>query len=319
MSWRGKRTSRAGVTLIELLVVILIVIILAVALLPLLAPFVVKAKYAAGGWPALGNLRTKIELFQAENEYLPGLYRAKNGDVVYDPASGVTWDKCAYGSSQLADTVNDDLASSTVQVDGPWGQTVKMGALGTEYYRQIGTVSGGLAGYYRFSDIWSQIPAAADASISCHFLKDLEMDATELSDRTCNPEHFYYAAPCGKYKSGRYCYVLGCLGDGEKLATGTGIVILTLKNPAHTGSPKIVATWQRYKGEFDGVDTLAEQLNIAYVTPYTAIPDPTTALSNDEKAQLANNVYIPLVDLMSDTDADVNNAIQRMRLVGWKF
>ena len=59
--------ARSGVTLVELLVVILIVTILAVSLLPMLQPFVVEAQYAAEAIPVIGNLRTKIGVFQYDH------------------------------------------------------------------------------------------------------------------------------------------------------------------------------------------------------------------------------------------------------------
>ena len=66
-----KMKAKAGVTLVELLVVILIVTILSVSMLPLLQPFVTEAQYAAEAIPVIGNLRTKIGLYQYEKGYLP--------------------------------------------------------------------------------------------------------------------------------------------------------------------------------------------------------------------------------------------------------
>lgn len=68
-----KMKAKAGVTLVELLVVILIVTILSVSLLPLLKPYIEKAKYAAEPIPVLANLQTKIELYQYEKNLLPGV------------------------------------------------------------------------------------------------------------------------------------------------------------------------------------------------------------------------------------------------------
>lgn len=66
-----KMKAKAGVTLVELLVVILIVTILSVSLLPLLKPYIEKAKYAAEPIPVLATLQTKIELYQYEKNVLP--------------------------------------------------------------------------------------------------------------------------------------------------------------------------------------------------------------------------------------------------------
>lgn len=66
-----KMKAKAGVTLVELLVVILIVTILSVSMLPLLQPFVTEAQYAAEAIPVIGNLRTKIGLYQYDKGRLP--------------------------------------------------------------------------------------------------------------------------------------------------------------------------------------------------------------------------------------------------------
>ena len=70
------RKAKAGVTLVELLVVILIVTILSVSMLPLLKPFVVEAQYAAEPIPVIGNLRTKVGLYQ----YDKALILTSDGD-----------------------------------------------------------------------------------------------------------------------------------------------------------------------------------------------------------------------------------------------
>ena len=63
--------ARSGVTLVELLVVILIVTILSVSMLPLLQPFVTEAQYAAEAIPVIGNLRTKIGVYQYDKGHVP--------------------------------------------------------------------------------------------------------------------------------------------------------------------------------------------------------------------------------------------------------
>ena len=66
-----KMKAKAGVTLVELLVVILIVTILSVAMLPLLTPFVTEAQYAAEAIPVIGNLRTKIGVYEYDKGRIP--------------------------------------------------------------------------------------------------------------------------------------------------------------------------------------------------------------------------------------------------------
>jgi len=71
--------ARAGVTLVELLVVILIVTILSVSMLPLLQPFVTESQYASEAIPVIGNLRTKIGLYQYDKGQLPNSYASTAG------------------------------------------------------------------------------------------------------------------------------------------------------------------------------------------------------------------------------------------------
>lgn len=81
--------ARAGVTLVELLVVILIVTILSVSMLPLLQPFVVEAQYAAEAIPVIGNLRTKIGVYQYDKAQLPWGMQQKHGSAA--AAAVETW------------------------------------------------------------------------------------------------------------------------------------------------------------------------------------------------------------------------------------
>lgn len=76
-----KMKAKAGVTLVELLVVILIVTILSVSMLPLLQPFVTEAQYAAEAIPVIGNLRTKIGLYQYDKGKLPYGMLEKHGST----------------------------------------------------------------------------------------------------------------------------------------------------------------------------------------------------------------------------------------------
>lgn len=77
-----KMKAKAGVTLVELLVVILIVTILSVSMLPLLQPFVTEAQYAAEAIPVIGNLRTKIGLYQYDKGQLPTYTKSTYTNVV---------------------------------------------------------------------------------------------------------------------------------------------------------------------------------------------------------------------------------------------
>ena len=117
-----KMKARSGVTLVELLVVILIVTILSVSMLPLLQPFVTEAQYAAEAIPVIGNLRTKIGLYQYDKGYLPNDWAQHNSD-----ANVQTWlvdkdDPEAYvpGSYVLAKIAAGDTKDAPTDTD--WTQ-----------------------------------------------------------------------------------------------------------------------------------------------------------------------------------------------------
>ncbi len=123
-----KMKAKAGVTLVELLVVILIVTILSVSLLPLLKPYIEKAKYAAEPIPVIANLQTKIELYQYEHTLLPGtissttagdyytwfLNTSTSGGVAsYSPRTKTANSTTVMDSGHLQDLTNTDWQDLT--------------------------------------------------------------------------------------------------------------------------------------------------------------------------------------------------------------
>ena len=121
-----KMKAKAGVTLVELLVVILIVTILSVSMLPLLQPFVTEAQYAAEAIPVIGNLRTKIGLYQYEKGYLPNDW---NINAAQDQVQ--TWmadqndpEKYVAASYQLAAIATERTAPANV-TDTLWSTDVQ--------------------------------------------------------------------------------------------------------------------------------------------------------------------------------------------------
>ena len=98
--------ARSGVTLVELLVVILIVTILSVSMLPLLQPFVVESQYAAEAIPVIGNLRTKIGVYQYDKGKLPTYSGSAYTNVVHtwrtDATDSEKYVPCSYNPTALA-------------------------------------------------------------------------------------------------------------------------------------------------------------------------------------------------------------------------
>lgn len=181
--------ARAGVTLVELLVVILIVTILSVSLLPLFKPYIEQAKYAAEVQPTLGNIQTKINLYQYEKDKLPCTKYSDNAGVKTE--DGSTYDDTDY--TWMVDT---DKSSERLRA------------------YKIATRKGAAA--------------ANDAtSADYHLANDIDVDWQDLIGKRMNPSQFRYHLIKG-LGAAKYGYAIGVFGDGDGLARGTGYAILVL-------------------------------------------------------------------------------------------
>ncbi len=225
---RVKLSAKAGVTLVELLVVMLIVVILAVSLTPLFRDYIVRAQYAADAVPAIGDLRTKIELFKYDNSFLPGLPRDLNGPT--------------QNTSELTDNGVTSFA-----------QTFALATVnGVEVWRPgiIGITAGNPPSYGTATAL------TTPANIGIHFATDLNVNYENFSGSRLRPNHvLYYAArgdaghtdpqaPTAATAEPGYMYVVAVLGD-NRLPAGSGYAVLELHNPLT--ETKIVATWERFR------------------------------------------------------------------------
>ncbi|MDD5707271.1 MAG: prepilin-type N-terminal cleavage/methylation domain-containing protein [Kiritimatiellae bacterium] len=297
MKLRDKFKGREGVTLIELLVVILIIVILAVAMLPVLAPFVTRAKYAADGIPAIGNLRTQIQLYFTEKEYLPGLNRTVNGDVLRDEAPTADAMSGRYGTSGL----QDQAAPNAVQT-GVYGQTLdKSGAT----YIQSGPI---VTKNTKWSDPWTKL--VEDDAKNNHFTKDLDISPSDLTGNNVTPDCFVYSAAAGAYKGNVYMYVVGVLGNGEKLKSGTGYAILEVNNSANAAAPRFNATWKRWKPKYKETECSVEQVCMTVVNG--------TQIDPAKPQDLADHCMIP-IELLSTDSNTVVTAMTKLRTAGWEW
>jgi type II secretory pathway pseudopilin PulG len=295
-----RRSAKAGVTLIELLVVVLIIIILSVALLPVLIPFVVSAKYATDGIPQLGNMRTKVQLFMTEHEYLPGLYRSAEGIPCRTDGGTVTEQN---GNSCLTD--NTDPAFVDPADAAPSGSTFcqSMDRSGERYAQGVASAAAGLG----WDDLFTV--ALDEASVN-HYAEDLQVTDGDLSGRYSRPQNYVYAAPVGKFKGQKYLFVVAVIGDGEKLPAGTAYAVLEVYNPKNVDNKKIVATWKRWKPEHRKQPTTAECMGLVFTD---SIADPNDEANYED---YANNIYVPM-GLVSETPADTETAVVDLRRVGW--
>ena len=223
-----KMKAKAGVTLVELLVVILIVTILSVSMLPLLKPFVVEAQYAAEAIPAIGNLRTKVGLYQYDKGNLPSV--------------------CTF------DTTLTDIFET-------WGFSDGNGTVSsspTDAY---------VAGYKSLvseaassdTQVTTYTPGSDASKGNWGYL--IDVDNQDLVGKRCKPVHFQYAVMAN---GSTYCYVIGCFGDNNGLPEGTGYAICELSVKANDGNVyKQIGTWKRYKATTDGQITFGTITSVA--------------------------------------------------------
>lgn len=280
--------AKAGVTLVELLVVILIVTILSVGMLPLLQPFVVEAKYAAEPIPVIGNLRTKIGLYQYEKGKLPCI-----ADNVKDPSTG----------------------KETPQIEGTpqietWIPTA------TENGTTIGDASA--VDYFTVAKVGfpaSEPPLTGLAAISTsdadlngtllrtkHLSARCDIDYQELKGANSKPHHYQYLV----MRNGTsYAYFLGCFGDGNGLKMGTGYAVCEIVADGH----KYVGTWKRYKPV---TNSTGDDIPVCF----TSASDP----NRDGKKQLG--CVIPdriSIDMAADNGSGKLDIVADMEGFGWEF
>ena len=153
-------------------------------MLPLLMPFVTEAQYAAEAIPVIGNIRTKIGVYQYDNGHLPAY--ANNTDVE-------TWIAGAAGSSggsnQAADSEKYVFASYTL---------------------------GGGATRANVSAI------SANDQISSHLGQLCDVDYQDLKGKRSKPSHYQYYAisPSNNYAYVIACFGDG---NGLKAGTGYAV------------------------------------------------------------------------------------------------
>lgn len=181
-----KMKARAGVTLVELLVVILIVTILSVSMLPLLQPFVTEAQYAAEAIPVIGNIRTKIGLYQYNKGFLPNPYEKFDNKKIQtwtvDSSDSEKYVAASYDITQIS----AERSAPTKLDDGSW----------------VDSTSGG--------------------TVAQFFGRQIDIDYQDLKGKRSKPLHYqYYVMSATNNPS----YVIACFGDGNGLKVGTGYAV----------------------------------------------------------------------------------------------
>lgn len=207
-----KMKAKAGVTLVELLVVILIVTILSVSMLPLLKPFVVQAQYAAEPIPVIGNLRTKIGLYQYDKTTLPCMVLADDQGAISAPENE-TW-KLDDAQPDLYNRGHKAFSATTIYTVDDEGKStdVELYTTPTDYTQK-----------------------------NKHLGLLCDIDYQELKGKRSRPNHYQYLVM--KNGTASYAYFLGCFGNGVGLPKSTGYAVCEIVVAGH----KYVGTWERYK------------------------------------------------------------------------
>jgi len=275
--------ARSGVTLVELLVVILIVTILSVSMLPLLQPFVVEAQYAAEPIPVIGNIRTKVGLYQYDKGKLPC-----DGTEELDDKGKPT--------GKISEPVVETWFAVATK-DG----TEESGAENSDYFKAatFSLPSGDTAPN---KTLYADDPTAT----ARHFGYLTDIDWQELKGKRSKPSHYQYLV---MYNGTQYAYFLGCFGDGNGLKKGTGYAVCEIVTKDH----KYVGTWRRYKAIPPEDDDAQEQQ--LYFCNDPAVPE-------DGNTRHAYGCYIPSADqfpaMGTETDG-VPAEIATMKQYGWEF
>ena len=199
----------------QVLIGILIIVLLAAAVsIQWLKPYLVRAQYAAECIPMIhNNIRTRVELYRIDHDYLPGV-PTSDGNVVTNAIFG-------YATSVLqADDRNavayGNNAIQTMEVDNSSGR--------------VNYLCGGCV-------------LTNESEMANHVWHQTDISSNDLTGSRLQPNQVQYAAIMSS--SDEYYYVVACFGDGKGLSAGTGYAIAEFctRIPSDT----FVATFENYK------------------------------------------------------------------------
>ncbi len=294
-----------GFTLVELLVTILIIVILSVTMLPLLKPFVTQAQYSAEGVPVIGNIRTKVELFRIENDYLPGVPVDSQGKVL----------KSATYTKTIPPADPNDPTSQAVTLAGAYATTANGGVAFSgydatqwmkpddttrveNYYIGFGSAATETAAAQPPSPLQAGISTATETGLGDHVWKRISVNYSDLTGKKLRPDDMQYTVIMSDGDT--YYWVIACFGQGNGgLASGCGYAVAEYNNPGL--GVKFVATFENYKP----VSSTPLKINV-------------DSTSNGRDIDLANgDVWLPnFTDLLT---LDVyKDKIGEMRTFGWQ-
>lgn len=281
--------ARSGVTLVELLVVILIVTILSVSMLPLLQPFVVEAQYAAEAIPVIGNLRTKIGVYQYDKGRLPRLGETTTTVTTTDGDGNTTSDSII--TPYIETWVATATATATTAAPDPAQADFYAAA-----FAHFPTTVPPLTDVKGFN--FSTVDKKTDpVSLPNHLQTLCDVDYQDLKGKRSRPNHYQYVV---MLNGSDYVYVVGCFGDGNGLKRGTGYAVCEIVLKGH----KYVGTWKRYKP--------ASDVQLCFTSSADKVANTTKTAG----------CYVPEVALFTaakDSNAGKLDVINTMETYEWEF
>lgn len=282
--------ARAGVTLVELLVVILIVTILSVSMLPLLQPFVVESQYAAEAIPVVGNIRTKVGIYQYDKGQLPciGTTTVTTKTKVVNPETEMEEEK---ENKVITPQIETWVAVEKKTEGGKTSQSKGDAAKHDIFGPAVATFP-------------SEAPPLADVNMTtsdnlpAHLQTLCDIDYQDLKGKRSKPNHYQYLV---MQNGADYAYFVGCFGDGNGLKKGTGYAVCEVVSASK--GHKYIGTWKRYKP--------VEDVQVCF----------TSSQEMDDSGTKTIGCYVP--DKTSFENAtDVNgqlDVINTLKGYGWEF
>lgn len=275
--------ARSGVTLVELLVVMLIAVILAVSLLPMFKEYICKAQYNAEAVPVIATLRTKISLYQYENNKLPQNPSSKDQVASWEIDGS---DKQKYVLASY--TANQGPADSTVDEDTDLLTATGKSTILSEYDGKTQKYTGPDPKHLGWTSV-------------------LDIDYQDLTGKRSRPyDYVYYKIPCDSELDS--AYIIGCFGSGHGgFAAGTGYAVCEL-NLVSVGK-KYVGTFERYK---------AKEKEDANAKKYALFLGWDNDAANGDTVYCPEK--IGSTEAAPGTGGtDIPNVVEAMQKAGWKF
>lgn len=183
-------------------------------------------QYKSEAIPVMGNLRTKIGLYQYDKGILPCI-------ATNEIANGEDTGKVSTPQIETWAPV-DSKTATTVSANPSEARIYKMASCAFP------------SGEPPLNGLTVVDHAKGQDSKCRHLGICVDVDPQDLLGKYSRPCHFQHLV---MRNGGDHAYVLGCFGDGNGLPAGTGYAICEISSPS-TGR-KYIGTWERYRSTGD--------------------------------------------------------------------